>query len=419
MRIEEALRYLSKRADEAEVYYSSSNGNAIVLKKGEIELYKDSTSTGYGVRVIKGKRMGFSFANQLDEGLLDKALSVARVSGRDTNLALPTKGKSFLEVDIYDAEIAEINAEDAASLALELVKPSEDIGVIPSSASFSWRTSMVEVLSTHGVHCSEEDTACFAFVSTVAGDGEAASGFHHDASRRLDLDMAGIGRTAAELAKNSLGAKGIDKMKTSVILRPEAVAELLGNTLIPAFIADNVQRKRSPLAGRLGEKLFHELNIIDDGTMKGGLGSSGFDGEGVASQRTVLVEEGVLKGFLFDTYTGVKEGNESTGNADRDSYASIPHVDSTNFVINGRGGLSDTGLVVHGLIGAHTSNPVTGDFSVETRNAFLDGSPVKKAILSGNVYELLGNIGGLGDDVKQVFSVVTPSLEFLDVGIAG
>jgi PmbA protein len=417
--MEEGLGYLARRVDEAEIYHTRGISKGIQLKRGKIELFKESRSSGYGVRVIKDKRMGFSYANKLDEKLLDKAISVAKVSERDPHLTLPIPSKRYETVDIYDEEISELESEDAASLALEMVSPCDDIGVKLSSASFSWKTSEVEIINTNGVQCSERDTACFAYVSTVAGDGEDASGFYHDSSRYLDLEMSEIGRTAAELAKDSLGAKPIDKIETNVIFKPEAVAELLGNVLVPAFTADNVQRKRSPLADQLGEKLFHEIDIIDDGTLRGGLGTSKFDDEGVPSQRTVLVNKGILKGFLFDTYTGVKGRKESTGNANRDSYASLPHVDSTNFIISGRGKLNESGLVVHGLIGAHTSNPVTGDFSVETRNAFLNGQPVKKAIISGNVYELLRNIGGFGDDIKQVFTVVAPSMEFLNVSATG
>lgn len=419
MKIAEALLYLSKKADEAEVFYSIGASNTIELKKGEIDLYRESKSSGYGVRVMKGKRMGFSFANELDDALLNKALSVAKVSERDSSLSLPAKAQRYRKVDSYDTRIAELDVEDAASLALDLVKPCEEIGVIASSASFSWHTSTVEIANTHGLHRSEEDTSCFAFVSTVAHDGEPASGFYHDSSRHLDLNVDNIGRTAAELAKNSLGAKSIGKMKTNVTLRPEAVAELLENTLVPAFSADNAQRKRSPLASRLDEELFRGIDLVDDGLLKGGMGSSIFDGEGVASQKTVLVKGGVLEGFLYDTYTAAKEGKDSTGNAARDSYGSIPHVDSTNIVIKGKGSLSGSGLVTHGLIGAHTSNPVTGDFSVETRNAFLEGKPIKKAIISGNVYSLLRDAVGFGDDVRQVFSVVAPSVEFSDVSVAG
>jgi len=417
--LEEAIRLLSERSDEAEIYYSETSSSSIHLKKGEIELYKDSSASGYGVRLIKGKHMGFSFGNKLDEKLLDTALGVAKVSEEDPHLSLPGGGKTSGDLDIYDKELSGLDSEDASALALDLIKPCDEIGVVASSALFSWGQSKVEIINSHGIHDSEDETSCFAYVSAVAKNGEASSGVYHDSSTHLDLDVRGIGGKAAELAKSSLGAMGIDNMKTNVILRPEAVADLVGNILIPAFTADNVQRNRSPLAGRLGEKLFGEIDIVDDGLLKRGLGSSRFDGEGVASQKTVLVDKGVLKEFLYDTYTGVKGGHESTGNADRGSYASLPYVSSSNFILSGKGKISDSGLVVHGLIGAHTSNPVTGDFSVETSNAFLDGKPVKKAIISGNAYELLGNICCFGDDVKQVSSIVTPSVEFYDISVAG
>ncbi|MEE9570006.1 MAG: TldD/PmbA family protein, partial [Candidatus Binatia bacterium] len=316
MNLEEAIKLLSNKVDEAEIYYSTASSNTIQLKKGEIDLYKDSAYSGYGVRIIQDKHMGFSFGNKLDEKLIDTALSVAKVSEEDPHLSLPSISNNYRDVDVYDSGLAELDSEDASALALDLIKPCDEIGVMASSAAFSWETSRVEIMNSHGIHDSEKETACFAYVSAVANNGEASSGSYFDSSIRLDLDMDKIGRKAADLAKSSLGAKGIGNLKTNVILRPNAVADLVGYTLIPAFTADNVQRNRSPLAGRLGEKLFGEIDIIDDGLLKDGLGSSRFDGEGVASQKTVLVDNGVLKGFLFDTYTGVKGGEESTGNAD-------------------------------------------------------------------------------------------------------
>ncbi len=418
MRPEEALAFLERRSDEAEVYFSGSEGNSIGIKKGEIEIYKEDSSSGYGVRAIKEGRVGFAFSNALDEGLLRRALKIAGISERDASIALPIE-QEYADQRTFDEELASLRPEEASGFVADLVEPCRDHRVIPSYGVISWSKSEVEIWNTHGLHGRDEGTWCTAFLSVVAKEGDVSTGFYHDSSRKLDLDFNCIGEEAARLARDSLGAKNVGELSTNATLKPQAVEDLLGYVLIPSFSADNVQRKRSYLAGKLGEKLFGELSIVDDATLQGGLGTSKFDDEGVRSQRTALMEDGVLRGFLYDTYTARKAGTESTGNAERNSYASLPSVGISNCMISGKGGLSGSGLVVHGLIGAHTSNPVSGDFSLETKNAFLDGEPVKKAIISGNVFQLLKNIGGFGDDYRQVSSIYAPSMEFLDVSVVG
>ncbi len=419
MRIEQALKYLGGRCDEAEIYFSQGSSNIIELKKGEIDLFKESSASGYGARAIKGKRTGFAHSNSLDEELLKHALSAARASDSDPNSGLPKATAEYPDIGIFDGDLAELDLDRASELVGELVRPCSEREVIPSSGAFYWKTYKVKIANTHGLEGVDKGTWCSAYLSAVAKNGESSSGFYFDSSRRIDLDFYEIGDKAAYLAKSSLGAKEIGELKANVILRPEALSNLLENILAPNFSADNVQRGRSAFAGKLGQSVFGGIDIVDDGTLKNGLATSRFDGEGVASRKTVLVEKGVLKGFLYDTYTANKEGRESTGNADRDAYASLPYVAPSNLVISGRGKLSEKGLVVHGLIGAHTVNPVSGDFSVETRNAYLDGAPVKKAIISGNIFQLLNNIGGFGRDYHQVSSIYAPSVEFLDVEIVG
>jgi PmbA protein len=204
-------------------------------------------------------------------------------------------------------------------------------------------------------------------------------------------------------------------METTLILKPYAAAELLQFAFAPSFSADNVQRRRSVLANKIGEELFPGIEVIDDGAIAGGLMSAKFDSEGVKTQKTVLVSKGVLKGFIYDTYTANKGKTKSTGNAERDSYASPPRIGPSNFVLKGKGKIGN-GLVVHGLIGCHTANPVSGDFSVETRNAFLNGEPVK-AMISGNIFDLLKKCVGFGDDYKQVSFVKCPSIEFSSIKV--
>ena len=419
---EQALRWIEKKGAEGEIYELRQRSYGVEVRRGKVELVEAGEQHGFGIRVLLRRRMGFAYSNRLDEEVLEKALSVARVSPEDEHTAF-AEAQSYPSVEgTYDQRVASLSFDEVEDRLEAMLSPAESTGVEVAQASIGWGEDEERLFNSLGVEVQERGTHIYAHLSTVARRGEdVATGMHFDESRAMDIDFEDVGETASELAKRSLGARRLETGDYALVLRPIAVAELIENVLIPAFSADNVQRGRSRLAGKLGELVFgEEVSIIDDATLKAGLESSPFDGEGTAARRKVLVERGVLRGYLYDIYTARKDGVESTGNAFRSGFSTLPRIDASNFIIQGRGGLDDSAaLVVHGLIGAHTANPVTGDFSVETRNAFYEGLPVKKAIIAGNVYELLGNVSGFGSDVKQVSSVVTPSIGFSSVRVVG
>ncbi len=149
-----------------------------------------------------------------------------------------------------------------------------------------------------------------------------------------------------------------------------------------------------------------------------GMNSSAFDGEGVPSHRTELINKGVLKGFLYDSYTGGKVGIKSTGNAVRSGYSDLPHVGIRNLIVSSSDPhdlLAETkGYIVNSLIGAHTANPISGDFSVEAKNCFFaapgeDTKPIRSLMIAGNIFELLKDIE-VGTDVRILGSIVTPTV---------
>jgi PmbA protein len=420
MDIETAVRVLGERAEEAEVFHLKGSTSTLTVKKDLPDLFKESIFSGYGLRVIDKEREGFAYSNTLSMDVIEGALKAAKVASPDPFVGLPGPAR-FKEVGgCFDERVATLDPEEAAGFARELVEPCREMEASPTTGGISWSSSHITIASTHGLLAADRETSISAHLAAIARDTETQSGFHYDVSRSLDLDFREVGHVAARLARESLGGKRVGTKTLDVTLKPHATAELLEATLVPSFIADNVQRGRSLLADRTGEEVFSEgLTIHDIGNLDGGIMSAAFDGEGVPTRKTPLVEKGVVKGFLYDSYTAAKEERESTGNADRPTHSVPPRIQATNFVISGKGDIEEGGLLVHGLIGAHTCNPVTGDFSVETRNAFLDGKPVKRAIITGNVFELLKKIKGFGDDPLQVSSVRSPSLQFGGVRVVG
>lgn len=252
-----------------------------------------------------------------------------------------------------------------------------------------------------------KSTYCLAYLECVYDN---SSGFEIEESRGL-VDFEKVGMRAGELAVMSKDPEKIEGVY-NVILSPIAVHQLLSYTLYPAFVLENVLKNRSPLT-ELGKNYVGKITLIDDGTLPGGLFTCPFDDEGVGSRRKVIFDRGVLRGYITDFRHALMANVTPTGNCFRkeDLY---PTTEPTNVILEFDEVNQLEGVYIHSFIGAHTSNPVSGDFSLETMNAFFNDKPVR-AMIYGNVYDLLRRVVAFGRDVRQVENTVTPSIEFESV----
>ncbi|MEG3070470.1 MAG: metallopeptidase TldD-related protein [Candidatus Syntrophopropionicum ammoniitolerans] len=178
-----------------------------------------------------------------------------------------------------------------------------------------------------------------------------------------------------------------------------------------ALTAEAVQKGRSLFAGKLGNRVAADVvTLIDDGTLEGGIGSAPFDGEGVPTGRTVLIDRGVLQQYLYNTYTAAKDGVHSTGNGVRGTFMT-PEVGVTNlFIEAGQTPVAElfqdvaSGLYVTEVMGMHTANPISGDFSVGVAGLLIENgeitAPVRGMAIGGNIIELFNNIDAVGDDLQ-------------------
>ena len=429
--IEHARRLLSlaekEGAEEAEVFGIYGHSANIDLRKDVIELASESFHAGLGLRAVVLGAVGFSSTSDMAalESVAISAVRAARARGPDEDWrSLPHPRKVATPEGIYDARLERIGPEECVDLAASMIAGCSEVGSVePVNGGVSCVFGTDFVVNSQGIELQETSTLMQASIETIAGKAEqdVATGSEFHNSRFLKSSLEDVGRTAAEMARASLGGVKAESGTFDVLLKPMAVAELLEATLLPAVCADSVQKGRSALLGRVGEKIASEsLQIMDDGLLPGGLDSSAFDAEGVPSQKTVLIEDGVLKGFLYDSYTAGKDGVQSTGNADRAGYSDVPSVGIRNMIISSpdaRDLLAETkGYKVGGLIGAHTANPISGDFSVEARNCFFiapgeAAKPIRSLMLAGNVFELLKGIE-VGTDVRAVGGIVTPTVKF-------
>lgn len=420
-------------AEEAEIYYIANRSTGVNFRKDALENAKDRFSEGLGIRAIVNGAVGFASTNSAAEleNAVRIAVAEARVRENDPDwVSLPSNGKYPQVSGIFDKKVESLELEECIGYAVELVEGTKEIpGTLPTSGGFTRSKSRRLILNTNGIEIEEESTAVSGFVDVITVDGDTSTAYDFAVSRSLDIDFFALGKNASDLALKSRGGIKIEPQKTDVIFHPFAFSDILEEALAPSLDADNVQKGRSGLIEKLGEEIAApELCIHDDGLVEAGIETSASDDEGVPSQHTTVIENGVLKTYLYDSYTAGKAGVKSTGNGSRPSYTSPPSVGLRNFVIDYPQedliANTSSGIFVNTIIGAHTANSISGDFSVEARNSFTikDGAldkPIKSLMISGNSFELLRNITGAGFDVRKVGGIITPSIRVSGMSVIG
>ena len=410
-------------ATEAEVFGLAGRHVDVDLRKKEVELASFSLHRGLGLRVVVKGAVGFSSTSDLSrlEDVARSAVRAAQARGQDQSwISLPRAEGIAHPEKVFDSALLGVRPEECIDLAMSMLEGCASVGdAQPVSGGVACASGEITLVNSCGVELQEKRTVMQASLEAIAKGSDVATGSEFHNSRTFIADLGEVGRAAAEMAAASLGGVKAESGSFQVLLKPLAWADLLENAFLPSLLADNVQKGRSPLRDRVGQSIASEdLDMKDDGLLAGGMGSSAFDGEGVPSRSTSLLEDGVLKGFLYDSYSAGKAGVKSTGNAVRGGYSDIPRVGIRNLVVSSAHAFDlfaeSEGILVNGLIGAHTANPVSGDFSVEARNSFFFSSgetrPIKSLMLAGNIFELLREIE-VGTDARPVGDIVTPTVK--------
>jgi len=380
--------------------------------------------------------LGFGYTSDLEliDRIIEEASLNARYATRDKYNLLPQKAPSYPRVNIYDKDLKKVSLKEkiekikkASQAALEY-----DKRIKVYRAAYHDTVYRVSILNSEGLEVSYSGTSCSISLMAIAqARRESQSGSEFDIQRVYKkLKIEEIGRKAAQKALSLLGAKKIKTQRLSVLLDPLVGSSFVG-LIASALSAEAVQRKRSLFRARLDKRVgAQELNIIDDGTLKEGLGSAPCDDEGVPTSRKILIEKGMLRGYLYNTYTATKEKKESTGNGMRGSFKSLPGIGATNlFISPGRKSKEELikkmrkGLYVTEALGIHTADPISGDFSVGVNGLWIEKGeisyPVSGIIMSGNLMELLNSVEGIGRDLRFVGNIGSPSLYLREIMLSG
>ena len=424
----------------AEVFLVDSEELTIQVARQQVENLKLAQESGLGLRVIIENRLGYAFTSDLTEGALNKVVEMALYNSResvsDPNWELPAPPPGgYHEMVLYDEHIFETSIDEKIRLAqkIEEAARSFDSRVkITERTAYQDSRYQICIFNSLGLQAAYRGSYCGGYAVVVGQDNDDnQTGFAMEYVLRFqDLDPEKIGREAGERAIRMLGAKTIPSARMPVVLDPYIATNFLG-VLQNVFNGEAVLKGKSFLKGKEGQQIAnHLVTIIDDGTMPGRLGSSPFDGEGVPTSATTLVEEGKLKGFLHNSYTAKKFGLKSTGNAVRGSYKGTPEIGITNFYL--KPGLVSPGeivkeikrgLYITDVMGMHTVNPISGDFSLGASGLLIENGemtrPVRGVAIAGNLKDFLMDIEVVGNDLTFYVSKGAPTIMIRSMSISG
>lgn len=432
-------RALNSGVDQAEVFYKSYKNIAVEIKDQTVESLSSSFSSGYCLRVIRNKRLGFSFSSEIKESdrVIARAMDACRSADEDFFHCLPSASSPAV-VETFDAAIRDLKEDDAISLAMQIERAAYDTDsrirkVRKPSASFTVAETII--VNSLGVKAQYLSTSCSAQITAVAdSDRESQTGWDYMGSRFLkDISFEDVGRKAATSALRLLGSQKMKGMKTTVILNPAVANDFLG-VFASSLSSDAVQKGKSLLADRLNTDIISpKISIMDSGLLPGRIGSKPLDDEGVATQAKTLIKKGVLLSYLFNTYTAGRGNTVSTGNAVRGDHTSLPSVGITNLYLEPAAPSDristedlfktiDKGLYIVDAMGIHMINPISGDFSIGVTGLWIEKGevafPVKEALISGNLLDFFRKVTAVGDDMKFYGSLGSPSLIIPDIDVS-
>lgn len=418
--------------DEAEAFVQKRRTTEIVLERGEVQSERAKTRMGIGIRAVKDKKLGFVHSSILEKSVIQRicrdALRLAQVSRPNSEwVSLPLHKAPRTPFGIFDQELDNLSPEDLLDLAIvgyDAVKEA-DPRVSIDGGKLSASTVETSVVNSHGISLQEKETILSFYLVCVAKENEEASSFayKYDISRTLkDFSPEKVGELAAREAAASLNPQSIESFQGEAIFSADVAANVLFGPVTSSVNADNVQRGRSIWTKKIGETVsFPKLSLADDGLLPYGVGSSSFDAEGVPSQKTLIVENGVLRKFLYDSYTAHKKGVESTGNAARSDYSALPSISISNLLVEpGSKTLDDLisqvdrGIVINRFSG--NVNPQNGDFSgVAKQASFVEKGeikfPLRETMISGNAFQALNSIVEIGSERRPTLAgVYTPPI---------
>ena len=424
--IDDILRAAESVADEAEVFFARIESISADLKQDKIAIGSKSRGSGIIIRIIKDGKIGVSCTDnpQTWKRCLDAACTSAKFADPLTWKGLPEPADVDKRPLALDKRI-KTDPYLVTDIISQLKAGSEAYKADITSGSASVAISSHTIANSNGLNYSTTGTQVHVSLEMIAGQ---STGYESDNSWNLDqINPQETGEKASFFAAKGQGGEEIETKTYDVILSPMAVSQLLDAAVIPALSGRNVHTGRSVFAGKIGDYVAGEhISLVDDPMDPRGVANSAWDGEGMPVKKNPFIENGVLRSFAFDLRTAYRYDETPTASAVRTGQSGAPAIGNHNLILSGPEFdiFEDKALFVHDLIGAHTANPMSGDFSVELSSPFFayDGElqePVRTGMMSGNIFEILYKIQGCSKETRTLGSVIVPSVRLSDIAIIG
>jgi PmbA protein len=434
-------RALAGGATDAECTISEGEEFGVNVRMRELEKLIEAGSRGAGLRILIGKNTGASYTSDLSregiELLVKSAIELADITTEDPHAGLPEAdelGAIEGDLGLYSADVADLETTvkiDAAKRAEEAALATDPRIFNSEGGGFDTYAGRHIFANSRGFAGEYRSSYCSIGASPVAREGESMERDHwgHAARRFADLESPEyVGRTAAERALRRLNPVKVETQKVPVVFEPRTARALL-DSVYEAVHGMSIYRHESFLAGKLGEKVAGDnVTIVDDGTIPGLFGTSPFDDEGVRSRRTSVIERGVLKSYLLNSYAARKLGMKTTGNASRGltGNAGIGHgnfylekgVQTPEQIVAGVA----NGFYVTQLMGFGV-NIVTGDYSQGASGLWIRNGELAFAVsevtIAGNLKDMLMGIEAIGSDLEFRGSLAAPTIKIGEMTVAG
>jgi len=412
----------ARPGEQVEAYAARGQESDVVVYGGEIESLSTATSEGVGVRVVVDSREGFAYAGSLDPDVVAETLADARDNAAfgtpDEYLGLAEPdGVAPAVLDLWRDEVAGFPPAEKLALAFELERLvlAGDARICSVKSAHYGDTAVQAAIATStGIARSNRRTGCYLAVVALAAQGEETkSGVGYSVGRGpADLDVTEAAADAVERSTRLLGATKPASGRLPVVFDKRVTTSLL-SILAGTMSGDAVLKGRSLFARRMGEKVgVAGLTLVDDPTNPAAYGASPNDSEGLACRRNVLIDDGVLQGFIYNTYAGRRAGRASTASAVRGGFKSTPgigcralslepgHLDQAGILAQ----VGD-GLLVQSISGVHSGvNAVSGDFSVGAEGVMIRGGEpaeaVREVTIASTLQRMLSGVVAVGNDTE-------------------
>lgn len=432
---------MARPGEQVEAVVVHDRETEVRVYEGEVESLSSAESQGVGIRVVADQRQGFAYAGTLDDDVLAETLDEARDNAAfgtpDEYLGLAEPdGVEVADLDLWRDELASFPTDRKVDLAVELER--QVLAADPrmfgiESAEYADTMAVAAIVTTTGIRTSGRETACYLMTYAMAEqDGETQTGFGFSIGRDpADLEVSRAATDAATRATRLLGSRKPSTERLTVVLDPFVTAQFLG-ILASTFSGDAVLKGRSLFADRVGEQVGAScVTLVDDPTDPAAFTATETDGEGLATRRNVLIEDGVVRGFVHNAYTARRLGTRSTGSAVR-GFKSTPGVGcmATTLVPGDRTQAEliadiDRGVLVSGVAGLHSGvNPVSGDFSTGAEGVRISGGelaePLREFTIASTIQRMLKDVVAVGGDLEWLpMSAAGLTLVIDDVTVSG